>query len=99
MSVSCRNLLCVKLATPALLCSVVMCLDVFSRTPQRIHAGLFRSSSSPQVGCISLNVTISCAVPAVGSFFPQTPNSRVCSVMLTLHHLLQNYRRLCSDNI
>lgn len=99
MPVSCGSLLCVKLATPAPLCSVMMCLKVFNRTHQRIHTGLFRSSSSPQVGCISSNVAICCVVPLVGSFLPQTLNNLGCSVMLTLHHLLQNYRRLCSDNI
>lgn len=88
-----------KLATPAPLCSVLMCSEVFSRTPQRIHTGLFRNSSSPHVRCISSNVAISSAVPVVGLFFRKTFNNLVCSVMLTLHHLLQNYRRLCSDNI
>lgn len=61
-----------KLATPAPLCSVMMCLEVFNTTPQRIHTGLSRNSSAPQVGCISWNVAISCAVPVMGSISPQT---------------------------
>lgn len=65
----CINVLCMRLATPALLCSVGICLEVFSRMHQRIHTGPLGNYSSLQAGCISSNGAISCAVPVVGCIF------------------------------
>lgn len=49
----------------------------------------------------SLNVArfFFCCSPVARSLSPSTLNNLVCSAMFTLRHLLQNYRRLCSDNI